>query len=302
MSIKTIYYEKWSYNSKGSLSNRQSRTESYDDEYGVASKGVRTPFYLGLVQNGIIKEKWAALTELKKPIWGNDVPFGELLPDVPTLPSPTISLVHGRVYNEAPDFFKPTEFGSYELWKLIGGTQWQKIVFPYNSESELMYWDILKQYGAFTHFKKEGDADYIPNPDYEPAVQEQTAKLIEAENLIKNTFRIIGGHIFPALPLNDRVIAQLLVQYGDPTKTPYFATADDIPSKMLYNWFEVINGIKNDIPEDPNHPLAYPYPGWKTIRRPMKPESEVDKWDDFAYRLIGFTDPIEKCKRILKIM
>lgn len=304
MANKTIYYEKWSYNSSGSLSNRSSRTETYDDEYGAVSKGTRSPYYLGLVMNGIVKEKWAALAELKKPIWGEngDKTFGELLPDVPTLPSPTINLAHGRLYNESPDFYKPTEFGSYELWKQLANGSWQKIVFPYENENELMYWNILKQYGAFTHFKKEGSANSIPNPDYAPALQAQIEKLAEAELLLSKTFRIIGGIVFPALPLNDKLIAELLGKYSDPTKVPYFETSEDIPDKALWNWFEVINGTKVDIPEDPNHPLAYPYTGWKIVRRPIKPENEVGMWDDYAIRLIGYTDPLQKSKRILNIL
>ena len=68
---------------------------------------------------------------------------------------------------------------------------------------------------------------------------------------------------------------------------------------MLYNWFEVINGVKTDIPEDPNHPLAYSYGPWKIIRRPLKPQSQVGYWDNFANKIIGIEDPDLKCKKIL---
>lgn len=305
MAIKTIYYERWDFNYKGSLSIRKSRSESYDEDYGTAGKSVRTPHRLGLVEGDSIKERWVALRELVKPIWGenNDLPFGEVLPTIETLPPKTIK-TGPQLYNQAPDYFKPTEFGTYELSKEIGDGRRQIIRFPYEKPEDLVLWDILYDYGMFTHFKLEGSANYIENPDYAPALAEQQAKLTEAEELLRQTFRVIGKHQFPGLPLNDRLITSLLATYNDPNVTPYFENADDIPEKCLWKWFEKIDSELISIPVDSEHPLAVTNPrgGWTFLRKPMRPSLEEPLWDDFARRLIGYTDPRQKCKRILNII
>lgn len=322
--LKTIKY----YRKEGRYA--WSRVEEYDDYYGTPKKEPRVDYHLGIAISEELKEqfpnlqegnpyddfaiRWFARRFLNQPLWGpnGDKRFYELLPEtgMKELPPQYIYLPEyfWREY-DPENGLAPDEVGEYyELGLQVENGGWRIITVPF--DGTLTIFDILKQYNLFTHYRKKktnlGNVTEI-NPDYAPAVAVREQERAYMKTLLEETFITTASHVFPGLPLNDILAANLVQKYN-------LSSTDDIDPDWLWKWMELgEDGVWVSIPIDPNNPLATPGPnsgGWKTFRKILNPNVETSQLTLFWKALLdkGYDHngkvytPDEKVKLILGLV
>ncbi len=243
-----------------------SREESYDSNYGVIKKRPTSPYTLGLMHNDQLLLDVDAYEALLQPVWGNGVPFYELLPKLPTPIPAKICLNPKPWYSFDFDLqLWPKQDGLYETRIPMVDGGWKIIKF------------MTDQYTDFASWRNEGITQYRPydptpfiyvdNPDYPAYLALAMAIKQQYVTILKEYFVVTANYIFPGLPLD----------------------AD--------KWWE--DGI--EIPISNSHPLAVATTriGWKKLRKPMPPGSMPTMYHAIMDKSINISDDHAKIKSIV---
>lgn len=278
----------------------QSKTHEYDPDYGLPNKEPRKDYRLAAISwEGKVLEGTKLFLYMRESIFGDgeNQPFLNFIPPLPKLPS---QYIHLEEYNWKPyPAERPTEFGKdYDLGLKLPEGNWRILNIFLSSESDLELLDMLSVNGIITHFRKKrvpGLPCIEPNPDYPIAVEQRNQNLILLEELLRKYFVVTATHLFPALPLNEILSANLVEKYG-------LNSSSEIDPDMLWHWTELVDGKWENIPVDAKHPLAIANPNTtiKGIRKVLK-NTPSDFFRLVALRADGLTDSTEQMKKMLGI-
>ena len=242
------------------------RSTVFDENYGRIPVRPYSPYKLGLEVNGEYLTGSAALTELNKPIWGEngDQKFEDVLPTLtPAVPMFTMGYYPWHDILEVPEEDPPNGYEvmlengglvqrlpleSYPYWHLFGATQWRK--YAPNPTQQ-------------------------PNPEYPIVEAQRAAERQQYKEILQETFTLMSNLVFPTY-LYDL-------------------------NKTNLKWFWQEEGQERiEIPVDPEHWLA----GNGRLKLVMKPLPESyqtgsSQWDGAVSRTILITPADRKVKALL---
>jgi hypothetical protein len=275
------------------------REEPYDIDYGTPKKTVRTDYKFAVLDPLDPKgfsEGLAAFNLLQQMA----PPFSTLIPPLPKLPPKTIRA--GSDYQYDWHIFDVNDPSTYPTGNPDNGRGWE---CEDNSYPGRLYQNVMWDLASFTalsvdRYRKQRldytTPIYITNPAYQPAYDQQQIELAQLVTLLKEHLVITATHIFPTLPLNGILAANLMVKYN-------LTSLDQIKPEWLWKWARLENGVWVSMEVSATHPLAVPGPdaGWKPFRKPIRPNPNLSTWNTAAARAIGDYTPEQKLKRILQI-
>ena len=274
-----------------------SREEPYDPDYGTPKKPVRADYKLAILDTEAPQGFLEGLALFNK-LEQMTPAFSSLIPPLPKLPPKTIPSDTYLWVSYVPGVV-PAEFGEYEGGLELDNGSYQIIRLQYYAEADLEHWIALYNLGLITFYRKRNvnnDPLYLPNPLYQPAKDQQDIELVQLEILLKETLIITATHIFPTIPLNTILIANLISKYG-------LSGPEDINPDWLWKWARLNGTTWENVEVDPNFWLAVPGPsgGFLGFRKPIRPNPNLLTWKTAAARAVGDYTPQQKLKRILQI-
>lgn len=236
--------------------NGMYRMEVFDWQYGRYGRGSTSPYKLALeTQDGYLYGT-QALTELRKPVWGEngDQTFEDILPVLtPAVPQfiwdPTATFPWYPFDKNDTSTWPTSDPDNGRGWECeapsgIPGAHQYFQNMPYTTAN---IWGMLN---IFQYRKQKVMIDEplpVPNPMYPIIEAQRNAERAEYLHILQTTFTLMGNYSFPS-----------------------FRSA---PATNL-RWYLKQEGEETfaEIPVDPNYWLASPTGGWIKLMRPVKPD------------------------------
>jgi hypothetical protein len=191
--------------------NYYSKT-TFDQQYGLYGHGAGS-FKIALEKDGNYLYGSDALTELQKPIWGdnqNQV-FADILPVLtPDIGNPTLIISNYTSMNTPP-----TEPGLYIMRKLADPTPGHE-TYWYSSSIPLGTVQFGVAFG-FDYWKPADlpDSYSIPNPEYVANQALRSQQTAEYQQICQQTLTLMGKYAFPALPCKGSKTYKWWIKYED---------------------------------------------------------------------------------------
>jgi len=275
----------------------------------------KTPITLKLPKlEGGYYTKEEAYAILNNPIYGPDgnLPWVATLPKLtPNVGSPTNTYSNYKAFLEV----MPTNDSDlYILRKYLPETK--NYMFTNAISLSQLYVIALSQ--GFTHWKISTDPDSytVDNPDYINNEIKRAKDRQDYEDALKAKFHLFGTYVFQGLPTNELVIPSLIadtnlqILYWNKThplkeglttwKEENRWTVETIPSRFLFTWEIVQDGIRKQIPVMDDYWLAVKIQGYKNIEIEIPNNSLSTYWDIKVNYAIEMVPPIYTYQQQLK--